>query len=101
MVPKSQPINTTIPINNNNNLVEDQEDPETKETVTSHLCIKPAHSNQPLDKEVVLRRIRLRKRVNKVRAALQPFLSPFSAKPKPDKVSMPERKWVDDAFAAL
>ncbi|KAH7524031.1 hypothetical protein FEM48_Zijuj06G0075200 [Ziziphus jujuba var. spinosa] len=105
MVPKSQPTNTKYktnpnPNNNNNNMVEEQEDPsETKEKVTSHIYIKPAHSIQPWDKEVVLRRIRQRKRVNKVRAALQAFLSPFSA--KPNRVSMHQNKWVDDAFAAL
>uniref|UniRef100_A0A2N9G0R5 Uncharacterized protein n=1 Tax=Fagus sylvatica TaxID=28930 RepID=A0A2N9G0R5_FAGSY len=79
---------------------EEQEVPETQNPVTSHLYIKPTHSTQPLDKEVVLRRIRQRKRVNKVKATFQALVSsPFSA--KPDKVSVHKKKWADDAFAAL
>ncbi|ERN17670.1 hypothetical protein AMTRI_Chr13g125040 [Amborella trichopoda] len=38
--------------------------------------------SQPLDKEIVLRRIRQRKRINKVRNVIQSFLSqPFSGDP--------------------
>ncbi|PON70154.1 hypothetical protein PanWU01x14_083290 [Parasponia andersonii] len=70
--------------------------------VTSHLYLKPAHSSQSLDKEEVLRRIRQRKRVNMVRTALQSVLRlPSSSPSKPNKVSVPQRRWVDDAFAAL
>ncbi|TQE14124.1 hypothetical protein C1H46_000043 [Malus baccata] len=43
--------------------------------VSSHMHIKPTHTSQPLDKEVVLRRIRQHKRVNRVRATLQALLS--------------------------
>lgn len=68
---------------------------------TSHLYIKPTHPTEPLDKEVVLQRIRQRKRVNKLRAALEALFSPFAQ--KPNKSSTPEsnKRWVDDAFAAL
>ncbi|CBI19614.3 unnamed protein product, partial [Vitis vinifera] len=55
---------------------DDREDSDTLLTVTSYLHLKPAQSSQTLDKDLVLRRIRHRKRVNK------------------------EKKWVDDAFAA-
>ncbi|TKY75115.1 hypothetical protein E2542_SST03881 [Spatholobus suberectus] len=43
-------------------------------SVTSQLCIKPIQNSQKLDKEVVLRRIRYRKRMNKVRSAVGAFL---------------------------
>ncbi|BFG17871.1 hypothetical protein CerSpe_041450 [Prunus speciosa] len=83
-------------------LKEEQEDPAAthhghsiSNYVSSHVHIKPTHTSQPLDKDVVLRRIRQRKRVNRVRAALQALLisSPFSP-------PVHENKWVDDAFAA-
>ena len=77
----------------------DQQDPETQNPITSHLYLKPTHPAQSLDKEVVLRRFRQRKRLNKVKATLKALLgSPLSEKPK--QVSAPEKKWVDDAFAA-
>ncbi|KAJ6675730.1 hypothetical protein OIU85_011846 [Salix viminalis] len=50
---------------------EDQEDPEIFNSVTSFVYIKPAHSTKTRDKEEVLRRIRQRKRANKVRGGLQ------------------------------
>ncbi|KAJ9186649.1 hypothetical protein P3X46_002196 [Hevea brasiliensis] len=100
LVSKSQPTLSEAENNtNNNNSREDEEDPEilSAVTVTSHVRLKPAHSTQTLDKEVVLRRIRQRKRHNKVRAAVQGFFGlPVSSKTD-NKVSV---KWVDDAFAA-
>ncbi|KAM1388086.1 hypothetical protein ACFX2I_016254 [Malus domestica] len=78
-------------------LKEEQKEPaETYEHnyVSSHVHIKPTHTSQPLDKEIVLRRIRQRKRVNRVRAALQALLS------SPSSPSVQENKWVDDAFAS-
>ncbi|KAJ9166150.1 hypothetical protein P3X46_020936 [Hevea brasiliensis] len=77
---------------------EDEDDPEflSSVPVTSHVHLKPAHSTQTLDKEMVLRRIRQHKRHSKVRAAVQGFFgSPVSS--KTDTVSV---SWVDDAFAA-
>ncbi|KAB1220511.1 hypothetical protein CJ030_MR3G015764 [Morella rubra] len=66
----------------------------------SRLYIKSTNSAQPLDREVVLRRIRQRKRVNKIKSTLQALFGlPFSG--KPEKVSAHEKRWVDDAFAAL
>jgi hypothetical protein len=80
----------------NSSTVDQQENP-----VTSHLYIKPKHPAQTLDKEVVLRRFRQRKRLNKVKATLKALLgSPFSEKPEQVSVPVPEKKWVDDAFAA-
>ncbi|KAL2504153.1 Uncharacterized protein Adt_19774 [Abeliophyllum distichum] len=63
--------------------------------VTTHLYLKPAHTTDTLDKNVVLRRIRHhRKRVNKVKSAVEGlFRSPFD--------SNPQIKWADNAFAAL
>ncbi|KGN62559.1 hypothetical protein Csa_022598 [Cucumis sativus] len=68
--------------------------------VTRHIVVKSSsssssyQSNQALEKAVVLRRIRQRKRVNKLRAAVGAlFSSPFT-----DKT---ERKWVDEPFTSL
>lgn len=97
MVSKSQP--SCVDSKDENMIAVDQQDPKTQNPVTSHLYIKPMHPAQTLDKEVVLRRFRQRKRVNKVKATLKALLgSPFSE--KPEQVSVPEKKWVDDAFAA-
>lgn len=69
--------------------------------ISNQLFLKPAHRSQTLDRDVVLRRIRQRKRINKVRSAVQTLLtSPFSTKIDHHN-SVPEKKWVDDAFAAL
>ncbi|KAM1012579.1 hypothetical protein ACFX13_043398 [Malus domestica] len=88
----SQAVNIT-----GNDLKEEQEErAETHEHnyVSSHVQIKPTHTSQPLHKDVVLRRMRQRKRVNRVRAALQALLI------SPSPLSVQENKWVDDAFAA-
>lgn len=106
MVCKSQPSEPTVDSKDETMIVinspaVDQEDPEaeTQNPFTSHLYIKPKHSTQTMDKEAVLRRIRQRKRVNKVTATVKALLiSPFSE--NPDKVSVHEKRWVDDAFAA-
>lgn len=56
------------------------QDNETPDFVSTHLYIKRIPSTQALDREVVLRRIRQRRRANKVRSVFQllfgfPFLS--------------------------
>ncbi|KAK3231519.1 hypothetical protein Dsin_003400 [Dipteronia sinensis] len=87
MVPKKQ-----------NSHEEDQEvNQESLNYVSSHLYLRPTHTSETLDKDVVLRRIRHRKRLNKVRNALQGFLGWSVPTNKTDKVSV---KWLDDAFAA-
>ncbi|KAK0577505.1 hypothetical protein LWI29_034173 [Acer saccharum] len=73
------------------------EDQESLNYVSSHLYLRPTHTSETLDKDVVLRRIRHRKRLNKVRNALQGFLGWSAPTNKTDKVSV---KWLDDAFAA-
>ncbi|EOY14649.1 Uncharacterized protein TCM_033960 [Theobroma cacao] len=85
----------------NNNCAEDQEEQENMDYVTSHLHMKPSHSKQTLDKEVVLRRIRHRKRMNNVKSALQSFLGSSLQAKTENKVSVHGLKWIDDAFAAL
>ncbi|KAA0065270.1 hypothetical protein E6C27_scaffold82G006120 [Cucumis melo var. makuwa] len=68
--------------------------------VTRHIVVKssPSHSNQALEKAVVLRRIRQRKRVNKLRAAVGAlFSSPFTDKTEETH----QRKWVDEPFTSL
>jgi len=76
-------------------------------SVTSQLCIKPVrNSENNMDKEVVLRRIRHRKRMNKVRSAVGTFLrSPFSSNKNTttdaSSLQVQGKRWIDDAFAAL
>lgn len=83
---------------------EDEAEYEKGESVpvTSQLFLKPIENSGNLDKEVVLRRIRHRKRVNKVRAVVGSILSlPFSTKTDTGDASVRQKKWVDDAFAAF
>ncbi|XP_029125608.1 uncharacterized protein LOC109790970 [Cajanus cajan] len=68
-------------------------------SVTRHLCIKPVQNSQKLDKEAVLRRIRHRKRMNKLRSTVEAFL--FSTDTRDIDASLQGKRWVDDAFAAL
>ncbi|GKV29826.1 hypothetical protein SLEP1_g38718 [Rubroshorea leprosula] len=83
------------------NGAEDQEDQENvSSAVTSHLYIKPTHPEKTLDKEVVLRKIRQRKRVNNVKKVLQSFVGAPAAKTGNKQVSVQGKKWIDDAFAA-
>ncbi|XVF36188.1 hypothetical protein REPUB_Repub19eG0036600 [Reevesia pubescens] len=108
-MPFSKPDEKKIIIkdDDNNCAEDDQEEQEQMESVTSHLYIKPSHSKQTLDKEVVLRRIRHRKRMNNIKSTLQSFLGSSSSPAKTynnnnnNKVSVHQIKWVDDAFAAL
>ncbi|KAL3734090.1 hypothetical protein ACJRO7_023441 [Eucalyptus globulus] len=95
--------------------VEDKEEEEedAEETtadnlaVTTHVYIKPAHSSQVLDRDAVLRRIRLRKAMNGFRSSLQSLFgsspgAPATAK-KTKKASVTSgntKRWIDDAFAA-
>ncbi|KAK7410000.1 hypothetical protein VNO78_00457 [Psophocarpus tetragonolobus] len=65
--------------------------------VTSQLQIKQIQNSQKLDKEVVLRRIRHRKRMNKLRSAVRGFF--FST--NTSDATAQGKKWIDDAFAAL
>jgi len=46
-------------------------DTETPDFVSTHICIKRIHTTQTLDREVVLRSIRQRRRVNKVKSVFQ------------------------------
>ncbi|OIV96346.1 hypothetical protein TanjilG_09773 [Lupinus angustifolius] len=84
---------------------------EEDDAVTRQLCIKRIENGgKNMDKEVIMRRIRQRKRVNKLRAAVGTFLSsPFTTNKDKDKdkgkgnnaSSVQQKRWVDDAFAAL
>ncbi|CAN0922143.1 hypothetical protein LINGRAHAP2_LOCUS32939 [Linum grandiflorum] len=64
--------------------------------ISSQVHLKPTHTPGTLDKEVVLRRIRQRKRMNKVTGAIQGLFG-FRPADKPNNV---KPDWVDDAFAA-
>ncbi|KAI5403040.1 hypothetical protein KIW84_050586, partial [Lathyrus oleraceus] len=79
-----------------------EEDEESVMSVTSQLSMKPIENCKNLNKEVVLRRIRHRKRMNKVRAAVGGIFR-GSSKDTGDggEGSVQQKRWVDDAFAAL
>lgn len=89
-------------ISETENKIEDDIEEEENENhiITTHLYLKPAHTLDTLDKNVVLRRIRHhRKRVNKVKSAVQGlFSSPFSS--NTNKTPNTQIKWEDDPFAA-
>ncbi|KAE9609396.1 hypothetical protein Lal_00020223 [Lupinus albus] len=89
---------------------DDDEGEYEDDAVTRELCIKRIENGGIMDKEVIMRRIRQRKRVNKVRAALGTFLtSPFTTNKDKHKTEgngnnpspVHQNRWVDDAFAAL
>ncbi|CAI9777801.1 unnamed protein product [Fraxinus pennsylvanica] len=86
---------------------EKQDDNEEEESenpsITTHLYLKPCHTHDTLDKNVVLRRIRHhRKRVNKVKSAVQGlFSSPTPFASNTNKTPSPQIKLADDPFAAL
>lgn len=82
---------------------------ENPSHISSHIYLKPAHSSDPLDKQVVLRCIRQKKRANKFRASVQALFSSFLASNTDNNESngnskvvnsVEEKKWVDDAFAS-
>ncbi|KAA8547280.1 hypothetical protein F0562_003856 [Nyssa sinensis] len=78
---------------------EGRDDAGTINSVTSHLYLKSsssssAHSSETLDKDVILRRIRHHKCLNKVRTTFQALVNSSSS-------SAHEHKWleVNDAFS--
>ncbi|CAI8599910.1 unnamed protein product [Vicia faba] len=79
-----------------------EEDEESVISVTSQLTMKPIENCKNLNKEVILRRIRHRKRMNKVRAAVGGIFR-GSSKDSGDggEGTVQHKRWVDDAFAAL
>ncbi|CAN1194335.1 hypothetical protein LINPERPRIM_LOCUS15151 [Linum perenne] len=99
-------MSSTVAKNQSTRSAEDHEEGDEEimpSSVSSHVCLKPAHAPGTLDKEMVLRRIRQRKRMNKVTGAIQGLFG-FGAAEKPNNVKPDGRsvcvKWVDDAFAA-
>ncbi|KAG7599699.1 hypothetical protein ISN44_As06g038730 [Arabidopsis suecica] len=63
------------------NKIKIREDTETPDFVSTHICIKRIHTTQTLDREVILRRIRQRRRANKVRSVIQLLFGfPFTNK---------------------
>ncbi|KAM7514170.1 hypothetical protein LguiA_003753 [Lonicera macranthoides] len=88
---------------------QDRINTESSSHISSHIYLKPAHSSEPLDKEVVLRRIRQKRRANKFRASVQALFGSFLASKTDNNESngngkvvssVDEKKWVDDAFAS-
>ncbi|KAJ0085873.1 hypothetical protein Patl1_09066 [Pistacia atlantica] len=101
LVPKTQPtISEADDKNNNNNTTGDQEHPENLNSVTTHLFLRPTQTSQTLEKDEVLRRIRHRKRMNKLKTTVQGLVCWPQPVKTTDKVSVYEMKWVDDAFSA-
>lgn len=70
--------------------------------VTSHLYLKPKGSNEAangrsFEKGVVLRRIRHRKRVNRIQGAIWSF---FTAKQGREEKEREADGWLEDAFSS-
>ncbi|KAL7619140.1 hypothetical protein Lser_V15G00739 [Lactuca serriola] len=79
---------------------EDEEEDTAGGGVTRHLYLKPTHATGTLSKQVVLRRIRHRKRMNMVRSTVNSlFASISAATPTPTSTSS-KIKWIDDPFTA-
>ncbi|KAF5204011.1 Histone-lysine n-methyltransferase [Thalictrum thalictroides] len=78
----------------------DHEETETLNTITRHLYLKPTHTTESIDKDVILRRIRNRRRVNKVQSVLQAMFGSPSSEKAVDKVTMPSQMWLEDTFSA-
>ncbi|KMS96585.1 hypothetical protein BVRB_8g201550 [Beta vulgaris subsp. vulgaris] len=77
--------------------------PTNPSYITSQICLKAIHPSQKMDKDVILRRIRHRKRVNKVKNAVEalfkfPYTSAATTNLKEDRVEF--QGWVNDAFTA-
>ncbi|KAH7849339.1 hypothetical protein Vadar_016515 [Vaccinium darrowii] len=99
VVSKNNPTSSDLTDQNiNENNPEDKEETEKPNLVTTHLYLKPPHSTESHEKEVVLRRIRQRKRMNKAQTAVKALLTSLAS--KHNKASVHHKKWVDDAFAA-
>ncbi|KAG1347956.1 hypothetical protein COCNU_06G017850 [Cocos nucifera] len=81
----------------------DDERPRPQSSVTSCIYLKPdaggAAVRRSLDKEVVLRRIRQRKRVNQIRTAIQSLLGASPDTGEKDG-ELPSSWWLDDVFSA-
>ncbi|KAL7127427.1 hypothetical protein ABFS83_14G252500 [Erythranthe nasuta] len=67
--PKKQPPNGKS---------KEEDEKEEEMMVSSHIYLKPAHRTGNLDKAVVLRRIHHRKRINKIKSAVQALLGSSS-----------------------
>ncbi|XP_010908094.1 uncharacterized protein [Elaeis guineensis] len=83
---------------------DDDERPRPQSSVTSCIYLKPdtggaAAVRRSLDKEVVLRRIRHRKRVNQIRTAIQSLLGASPDTGEKDG-ELPSSWWLDDVFSA-
>ena len=97
----TQSQSETITTNHNNIESEDHQNHENQSHVTSQLCLKHTHSSEKLDKDVVLRRFRHRRRVNKVQTVVKALVGSLFSTKSTDKVSAHNNmRWADDAFAA-
>ncbi|KAK7858697.1 hypothetical protein CFP56_010477 [Quercus suber] len=80
----------------------EEKDSEILSPISSQLYLKSSTQapSKTLDKEAVLRRIRLHKNLNKIRGALQALVAGSSE--QTNIASMLEQKWQDpeDAFSA-
>ncbi|KAK2392488.1 hypothetical protein P8452_29389 [Trifolium repens] len=87
-----------VEVSGNRGTEEEEDQEETVISVTSQLFIK----SKNLDKEVILRRIRHRKRMNKVRSVVGAIFQGSSNNTGNNEAeAVQHKKWVDDAFAAL
>ncbi|KAH0458507.1 hypothetical protein IEQ34_013822 [Dendrobium chrysotoxum] len=96
-IPQKPPSSSSTPSSSND---------ENRPTITSYLHLRPSASSgensapQPsLDKEMVLRRIRHWKRVNRLHGVLDSFLRSSLELAEKDRRNAGDG-WVDDAFSS-
>ncbi|KAG9440812.1 hypothetical protein H6P81_020977 [Aristolochia fimbriata] len=94
LLPKTTIVDTEV-------FVAEEPEPEraANGAVTCQLYLKPHKNSESLDKDVVLRRIRHRKRVNRVRSVMRSLLTPPESKGN-SPTARHEDLWLDDAFSA-
>ncbi|CAH1435025.1 unnamed protein product [Lactuca virosa] len=79
---------------------DEEEDSTAGAGVTRHLYLKPTHATGTLNKQVVLRRIRHRKRMNMVRSTVNSLFASISAATPTATSTSSKIKWIDDPFTA-
>ncbi|KAL9231585.1 hypothetical protein vseg_006796 [Gypsophila vaccaria] len=92
-IPQNEILTLDVHVQEEEEETEDDDDNNNNNNISSCLYLKQHDPTKKVNRDVILRRIRHRKRVNKVKTAVEAlFSSPFS--------TTAPQKWVDDAFAA-
>ncbi|PWA54646.1 hypothetical protein CTI12_AA431970 [Artemisia annua] len=93
---------TTIHISNDPDnvfLEDDYDEDNTSRCVSRRLYLKPTHASGNLDKQVILKRIRRRKRMNLVKSTINSLFATKTTPPTGNS-SPNKMRWIDDPFAA-